>query len=231
MNPVPILPDEFTAGLLALLQAGGPVLLILLGLSVLALAIVLLKLWQFAALRLGARGFAEQALAHWRAGRAGPALAALSASRSPLARVLEVALRGQARPGVTEATVREEVTRVANAVLENLRGQLRGLEVIATVSPLLGLLGTVLGMIEAFQRLEQAGGRVDPAILSGGIWEALLTTAAGLAVAIPTVLALNGLERVVEGFGHRLEDAVTQVFTRELAVDTPPTAWRGDHGL
>lgn len=73
----------------------------------------------------------------------------------------------------------------------------------------------VLGMIEAFQRLEQAGSQVDPAILSGGIWVALLTTAAGLTVAIPAVMALNWLERVIERFGHRMEDAVTQVFTKE----------------
>ena len=72
---------------------------------------------------------------------------------------------------------------------------------------------------------------MDPAILSGGIWEALLTTAAGLAVAIPTLLALNWLERVVEGFGHRLEDAVTQVFTREFAVKTRPVAYFDGHAL
>jgi biopolymer transport protein ExbB len=56
---------------------------------------------------------------------------------------------------------------------------------------LLGLFGTVLGMVEAFRQLELAGSQVDPAVLSGGIWQALLTTAVGLAVAIPAVLAHN----------------------------------------
>jgi biopolymer transport protein ExbB len=71
-------------------------------------------------------------------------------------------------------------------------------------------------MIQAFQRLEMAGSQVDPAILSGGIWQALLTTAAGLIVAIPVVLAHAWLERKVERCGHGMEDAVTQLFTRNL---------------
>ena len=112
-----------------------------------------------------------------------------------------------------EALVREEMQRVGARELESLRSHLRVLEVIGTLSPLLGLFGTVLGMIEAFRRLEEAGSRVDPAILSGGIWEALLTTAIGLAVAIPAVAALNWLERKVERLRHDMEDCATRLFT------------------
>jgi biopolymer transport protein ExbB len=65
------------------------------------------------------------------------------------------------------------------------------LELISTIAPLLGLLGTVLGMIAAFQALQESGSRADPAILAGGIWEALLTTAAGMAVAIPASITLD----------------------------------------
>jgi biopolymer transport protein ExbB len=82
----------------------------------------------------------------------------------------------------------------------------------------------VLGMIEAFQRLQAAGSQVDPAILSGGIWQALLTTAVGLTVAIPVVLAHAWLERRVEHCGHQMEDAATRVFTRAVAVPAPVTA-------
>lgn len=83
-------------------------------------------------------------------------------------------------------------------------------------SPLLGLLGTVLGMIEAFRQLASSGSQVDPSVLSGGIWQALLTTAAGLSVAIPVVLLHSWLERRVERCAHRMEDAVTRIFTRSL---------------
>jgi biopolymer transport protein ExbB len=91
--------------------------------------------------------------------------------------------------------------------------------VIGTLSPLLGLFGTVLGMIEAFRRLEAAGSRVDPSILSGGIWGALLTTAVGLAVAIPTIAALNWLERRVERLAHDMDDAAARVFTSRIGLE------------
>ncbi len=72
------------------------------------------------------------------------------------------------------------------------------MEVIATISPLMGLLGTVIGMVKAFNKVAQYKGQVDPSLLAGGIWEALLTTAAGLALAIPVVIMLNYFERKVE---------------------------------
>lgn len=131
-------------------------------------------------------------------------------------------------------TAREEVLRVAKDLLERLRSHLRVLEVIATLSPLLGLLGTVLGMITAFQALESAGNRVDPAILSGGIWEALLTTAVGLSVAIPTVVALNWFERRIERTAHEIEDAATRVFTADIANpvwDDAADCSRGPFGI
>ena len=72
-------------------------------------------------------------------------------------------------------------------------------------------------MIEAFRQLEAAGNQVNPAILSGGIWQALLTTAVGLAVAIPVVAILNWLERRVDGLAHEMDNLVTQVFTEDLS--------------
>ena len=71
------------------------------------------------------------------------------------------------------------------------------LEIIANVSPLLGLLGTVVGMIKSFNELEIAGNLVDPALLAGGIWTALLTTAIGLIVAIPAMVAHHFFEKKI----------------------------------
>ena len=195
-----------------LLDLGGPVTLILLALSLLALAVVIVKLWQFAVLRIGASRYAERALQHWREGRMNEAVDIVQRRRSPLAQVLTAAMAGL--QGGDEANVREEVQRVAAVVLEDLRSYLRVLELVASLSPLLGLLGTVLGMIAAFQQLEQAGSRIDPALLSGGIWQALLTTAIGLSVAIPTVLVLSWLERRIERCAHIMEDCVTRVFVQ-----------------
>ena len=200
---------------------GGPVLAVLGLLSVAALAIVLIKLYQFAQLRVNAAEPVEPALRLWYQRCDRQAAAALTGSPQPCARLLERALTGLATPGVRVDLLREELVRFATAELERLRAWLRALEVIAALSPLLGLLGTVLGMIEAFRQLERAGARIDPALLSGGIWQALLTTAAGLSVAIPVVLVHAWLERRVERCGHRMEDALTRVFTRELAPPEP----------
>lgn len=110
------------------------------------------------------------------------------------------------------AAGREEVTRLAQRELGALRTGLRPLELIVTIAPLIGLLGTVLGMIEAFQALETSGGQADPAVLAGGIWEALLTTAAGMAVAIPAAVALSWFEGIAETVQTQMEDAATRLF-------------------
>lgn len=127
--------------------------------------------------------------------------------------MLTTALHARWRTEIEASVLREEIERQGRAALENLRSHTRILEVIATLSPLLGLFGTVLGMIDAFREMEAAGSRVDPSVLSGGIWEALLTTAFGLAVAIPATAAVNWLDRVVERVEHEMADAVTQVLT------------------
>ncbi|MFN3722288.1 MAG: MotA/TolQ/ExbB proton channel family protein, partial [Paracoccaceae bacterium] len=113
-----------------------------------------------------------------------------------------------------------ETARVARSLLARARAGLRGLELAATIGPLLGLLGTVTGMIAAFQALQEAGSRADPAALAGGIWEALLTTAAGMAVAIPASIALAWFDSVVDALRHDMEDAATRILHGARAV--PP---------
>jgi biopolymer transport protein ExbB len=202
---------------LELIQAGGPVVAVLALMSVVALAIVLAKLWQFRMARLGDRRTVREALELHRRGREGEALVLLESTANPAAQAVARALRGRRR-GLPEDLVREEVHRYGAAALETLRSWMRPLEVIASLAPLLGLFGTVLGMISAFQQLEAAGNQVNPSVLSGGIWEALLTTAVGLAVAIPVVAVLNWLERRVERLAHDIDDAVTRLFTVDLSA-------------
>lgn len=199
-----------------LVDAGGPVVVVLLLLSTIALAVVLLKWWQFSRLRVESLSAVNEALACWLNHDPAAAIDRLEGQRQPTASLLHLALINMRHTDVDRADLREELTRVASAHLESLRSHLRTLEVIATLSPLLGLLGTVLGMIEAFQQLEMSGNQIDPGILSGGIWQALLTTALGLTIAIPVVLAHSWLERKVDRCRHNMEDAVTQVFTRDL---------------
>jgi biopolymer transport protein ExbB len=199
--------------LFSFIEAGGPVVVILLVMSVVVFAIVLMKLWQFYWIQLSARQFIEPTLGHWREGQYESAENILSKTRSPIARVMETAMHVIQNKQCDVEIAREEVLRIAANQLGAVRTHLKLIEVIATLSPLLGLLGTVFGMIEAFKRLEAAGTAVDPAILSGGIWEALLTTAMGLSVAIPAVFVLNWFEQRIARFQLAMEDAMTQVFT------------------
>ena len=100
---------------------------------------------------------------------------------------------------------------MATDCVAQVRHGLRALEVIAAIAPLLGLLGTVLGMIAAFQALQTSGNQADPGVLAGGIWEALLTTAAGMAVAIPASLALAGFDSTAERMTRDIEARATRI--------------------
>ena len=122
-------------------------------------------------------------------------------NEGPVSRILEVGLKAHKEP---RWKLEEKLTVHGQEEIRGLRKNLRGLEVIATISPLMGLLGTVIGMVKAFNKVAQYKGQVDPSLLAGGIWEALLTTAAGLALAIPVVIMLNYFERKVESISFLL---------------------------
>ncbi len=197
-----------------LFQQGGPVMMVLLALSVLAVAILLAKLFQFARSGLRRTGFVKPVLGALDSGENDVALELLQGQRSPVARVMESAIRCGIDPGMSVQDTEAEVSRVGSAQIRNLESWLRGLSAIAHLSPLLGLLGTVTGMIAAFMSLEAAGSRVDPAILSGGIWEALLTTAFGLTIAIPAMGAFYWLEGEVDRVRAAMKDSTIRVLRR-----------------
>ncbi|MEM9102392.1 MAG: MotA/TolQ/ExbB proton channel family protein [Pseudomonadota bacterium] len=218
-TPLPTEPvnTQWTTEFINAMHTGGPVVMILSLLSVIALTIILVKLIQFQRVKLWHRQAAHNALHAWRQGELDKALSIAEASLNPTAQALARAIRGCQRQ-LSESSIREEVLRYGSDALFHLRRGFRPLEVIGSLAPLLGLLGTVMGMIVAFQQLEAAGNKVNPAILSGGIWEALLTTAAGLCVAIPVVAILNGFERCVDHLAHDMDNLVTQIFTQDLSA-------------
>lgn len=184
---------------------------VLLGFSILATAIVLLKLYQFYRSQLRRQDFIGPVLAQLHDRDNKQALAALAQTRSPVARVMETAIQGGLDRRLAPYEVEAEVSRVGSMEIRNLESWMRGLSGIAHLSPLLGLLGTVLGMINAFINLEEAGSRVDAALLAGGIWEALLTTAFGLIVAIPAMAAFYYLEGEVDRVRAEMKDASVRV--------------------
>ncbi|WP_156953389.1 MotA/TolQ/ExbB proton channel family protein [Afifella pfennigii] len=199
------------------LALGGPVVVILLVLSVAGLAIILKKLADILPLGGRRRARIAGAVALWRRGERPEALAEAERLEGPTAAVVSAAMR-LALADMPSPLLREEVERLGGEALHTLRSYLRGLEAIAQVSPLLGLFGTILGMIEAFRVLQDAGPNVDPAMLAGGIWVALLTTAVGLAVAIPCNLALHWFEGRIEGERQSMESLATSVLVSSEAA-------------
>jgi len=182
--------DAMIERLRGLVEMGGPVIALIAAVSVATLAVILYKLWQFRASGVGRHHALRAAVADWDRGEARAARRTLEGSRSYLAPVIARAFA--ADPDDSKATRRIEAE--AEARFARLERGFRFLDTVAQVAPLLGLFGTVLGMIEAFQALQEAGSQVDPSLLAGGIWVALLTTAAGLAVAMPASVVLSWFE-------------------------------------
>lgn len=179
--------DLLVEQIMAVFELGGPVVMLLMVVSVLTVAIVLYKLWQFSTAHVGKHAALRQAVDAWDAGDRTAARLALGRSKSYLAPVLEAAFDGS-------VTSTDRLRAEAEERFARLEKGFRFLDSVAQLAPLLGLFGTVLGMIEAFQALQSAGAQVDPSLLAGGIWVALLTTAVGLVVAMPTAMVLAWLE-------------------------------------
>lgn len=200
--------------LASLMLQGGPVMVVLLAVSVVATAIIALKAVELVRLRRIERGMLEEIGELLAEEREPEARRLLASARHPIARTLGTALSVASDAGVGAAAAQAEVQRVGSAEVRGLESWLRGLSAIGHLSPLLGLLGTVLGMIAAFMSIENAGPRVDPTVLSGGIWEALLTTAFGLTIAIPCMAAYYVFEGEIDRIRAVMRDECARVLVR-----------------
>lgn len=202
------------------LNEGGPTIWAIAALSVITIALILWKTWRFLLAGIWSRRASFRATTIWENGQYEAALEMVNRRRGLRSRLAAVAMN--ARLTLHEPAAREETARVAKGLLAKQGRGLRALELIATIAPLMGLLGTVLGMIAAFQALQEAGNRADPALLAGGIWEALLTTAAGMAVAIPASAALTWFEAVIDAVRLDMEDLAARIFIVSLDPNAKP---------
>jgi biopolymer transport protein ExbB len=206
-------------GIAGMLVQGGPVIWVLLAMSLGSGALIVVR---GLVLRGSLSGGAARAAAleTWAAGDRAGARAALAGGRSPADRMLAHAMDSLAR-GVPRGAVESDLVWRGNAELARLGRHLRVLDLVAMTGPLLGLLGTVLGMIVAFQTLALAEGAANAGMLAGGIWQALLTTAAGLLVAIPAAVAASLFGARIEAVAQDIESAVGRLFAIEEARAAP----------
>ncbi|SDL61373.1 biopolymer transport protein ExbB [Modicisalibacter muralis] len=187
------------------LIAGGWLMLPILGCSLVATVIIIERLWSLRASRIAPTGLGQEVCELIHQGQVN--LYWLE-SHSPLGAVLAAGLRN-ARLGHDQ--VRSRLQEAATAVIHDMQRFLSPLGTIASITPLIGLLGTVVGMIEVFSVIVSANGAERTADLAGGISQALVTTAAGLTVAIPALMFHRYFQRRIEDITVRMEEQAGQV--------------------
>jgi biopolymer transport protein ExbB len=186
------------------MEKGGVLMWPLLAVSVVGVAVFLERLLRILWASRGPGDLAERVAERVLSGDFEGARALAARAPGPVARMLYEGLSlGPEDPDLVEGLL----FSVAEREREALSRYFGLLALLGNLAPLLGLLGTVIGMIRAFQTVEALGPRVTPSALAGGIWEAMLTTAAGLTVAIPLMVGLSLLEGYLSRLEARLEEA------------------------
>lgn len=187
--------------MLEIVRAGGWLMLPIIGCSIIAAGIVLERLWTLQPKRVLPVNLARQVREWISNDQLDPAhLQRLHAS-SPLGQMLATGLANRHQP---REVIKESIEDVGRHAVHELERYLSPLGTIAAISPLMGLLGTVIGMIKVFAAIT-ANGVGNPGVLAGGISEALITTAAGLSVAIPALIAYRYLRARVDGLVVQME--------------------------
>lgn len=186
-------------------------------LSVLTLTVTIFKTIQFRKLGVGGHKRGEEILDDWLNGRPDEAQRKATAGRTVLARVLGAVMSGlRARP--SEPGYGEELARqVALAEMARMGARMRLLEAVVQMAPMLGLLGTVIGMIDAFGNLALSQEAADPRLLASGIWTALTTTAVGLAIALVAYFIASWLEGRIEDERQTIELVISSAIHGRIA--------------
>ncbi|KQT53710.1 hypothetical protein ASG43_17915 [Aureimonas sp. Leaf454] len=196
------------------LSVGGPVMGALVLASIVALATSIIKVMEFGRMGVGSHKRAQRALRLWADGDRKAAFETVEMHKAALSRVTAETMRSIGWVPDQIDAARDAGLSTATELLAAMGRRMRLLETIVQAAPMLGLLGTVLGMIDAFGTLASSGGVGDPGQLAGGIWLALSTTAVGLAIAIPFYFVASWLEERIEGERTAMEAAIGKIITK-----------------
>ena len=203
--------DLYKMSLWQMVLAGGPVMWPILLCSVFALAIILEKFWLLHRIDVNTQGFLSKILDKMKRHDTKEALQICESAKIPIANILKAGILKYDR---SRSQIIEAIEDASLYEIPRIEKNLPLLATIAHISPLLGLLGTVTGMVRCFQVIQVKAAAVypiSPGDLAGGIWEALLTTVAGLLVAIPAFVAYNYLVNRINQFILEMEKASTEL--------------------
>lgn len=196
---------------MGLIISGGPIMVPILFSSIVALGIVISKLIYFNSINSDTLSLRQNVFALLKSNKAQEAIGLCDVNPSPVARILKA---GILKSGCSREDIKEAMEDVSLFEIPKLENRFTALATIAHIAPLLGLLGTVTGMTRCFYTIKELAGSltpVSPGDLAGGIGEALLTTVAGLTVAIPTFVVYNYLVSRANGFVLDMERAATEL--------------------
>lgn len=224
--------DNFSSNIELILK-GGFLMIPLMLLSLYTITIIVMKILQFRSSKALKTEFADDVITMLKIAEIEKAEKKLERADSPIGKVMQTAFKLTRYSDLPKERVEPEIERIGIAEVKKLESHLRGLEIIAGVAPLVGLLGTVIGMVKAFARISEAGSRVDPSVLAGGIWEALITTVGGLVVAIPAFIAFYVFDSYVEKIRVAMKDYATQILNleKDIKFDDTPISVREEHFL
>ncbi|OIO79604.1 MAG: biopolymer transporter ExbB [Candidatus Omnitrophica bacterium CG_4_8_14_3_um_filter_43_15] len=188
-------------------QKGGPVMYPIILCSILAFTIVIERLYHLRRAKIDTRKFMDEIANILRRNKIMDAVELCDKTPGPIPYILKAGIMKHDRP---RAEIKEAIEDAGLYEVPRLEKNVTVLATIAHIAPLLGLLGTVTGMVRCFQTIQQkstAFHPVSPGDLAGGIWEALITTVAGLSVGIPTLVAYNYFVNRISNFVLDMEKA------------------------
>ncbi len=194
-----------------LIQKGGPMMYLIIIASILAFGVVIERIYHLNKARIDAGKFMDGIINVLKRNKIIEAIEMCNATPGPIAHIVKAGILKHDR---SKPEIKEAVEEAARLEIPRMEKHLPVLATIAHIAPLLGLVGTVTGMIKSFQVIQQKASAmipVNPGDLAGGIWEALLATLAGLAVAIPTYVAYNYLVSQVDSLVYDMETSATDL--------------------
>ena len=191
---------------------GGLIFVLLILISIVSLSIILLKIFQFNLIRSSKLQKIEKEILHTdNQKELNEIYNIFVLENKPFFNMFNKAIMIIEKKNLKEEDKISEISILVNKEIDKLEKLLPSLDIIAQISPLMGLLGTVIGMISSFNQLELGGTTVDPSVLAGGIWTALLTTAVGLVVAIPALVSHHFFEKKIQDFQRNINNILVLI--------------------
>lgn len=200
---------------------GGIVMIPIALCSIIALAILIERLITLKKIQINTRTFVLQVKNMLLRNRIEEAIMLCKETPGPIAAITKAGLAKHDRP---RQEIKDAVEGAAKTQIYHLEKYLGILGTVAAIAPLIGFLGTVTGMIRAFMQIQARGGNVDAGVLAGGIWEALITTAAGLTVGIPALIFYNWIQSKVERHVFEMGESSTDLLDSLLERKEEPHA-------